>query len=87
MSISDVVMVDHLKGKKHQRLAKFQEKVEQDVEKSVYVRGFHPSITMKALHSRFTEFGPVDHVFIHRDKVHLYPYFSNTDVSPQPLKH
>lgn len=64
-------MQDHVKGKKHLRLADIQRRQQQQAERSVYVRGFAYGTKDSTLKNFFSKFGALDNVFLDRERVSL----------------
>lgn len=64
MDISELVMQDHLKGKKHIRLAETQQRQQQQSERSIYVRGFHDGTPVDVIRKYFAKYGSVKNAFV-----------------------
>lgn len=61
-------MKSHLQGKRHCRLFDEQRKRREDVECSIFVRGFPPGTTDTQLQMIFSRFGPVTNVFLETER-------------------
>ena len=62
-------MKSHLLGKRHLRRAEEQRKRKDEVECSVFVRGFPSGTTEGVLRSSFSRFGKVANVFLETERV------------------
>ena len=67
-------MKEHMKGKKHLRLAGLQERQQSVSERSIYVRGFPYSATENSLKKYFTRFGQIKSCFLEKEKVQALKY-------------
>ena len=62
-------MKDHVKGKKHLRMADIVNRQKRQAERSIFVRGFSYGTKEITLQKLFSNYGPVDLVFIDRERV------------------
>ena len=70
--VLEAVMQAHVSGKKHKMRAGLVERQLRQASCSVYVVGFPRGMAAQQLSHYFSQYGPLDRVYVDRDRVRLF---------------